>query len=451
MASRTGKKIKPAASRGHGVAAHNTELETRVAALETARTRFERAQSIANLGDAEINLETGERFWSPELCRLFGFDPALGTPTLEQSLARIHLDDVARVRQVVTDAMAGRGWASHDARVMLPDGAIRWLRSTGENSAAGSSASSKINVVMYDVTALKMAERELLANLDRERELVQLRTEFMNMVTHEYRTPLGIIMSSVEILQRYFDRLSADERSAHLAEIGRGTRRLAALVEDVLFLGKAEAGRVLLELRSVDLKSVLHKLSAEVVKALGAERSIEIKLDRRAEVAVLDQRLISHIFTNLLSNALKYSTLDQGVRVRVQMQKGELLLEITDRGIGIPAVDIPKLFQFFQRASNVGTISGSGLGLAIVKRCVDLHGGSVALESKVGHGTCVRVRVPQALRPHVPLYDPSSHSSGGRRKGDAPKPGDDSKDGGLPSPRGQGRPGGRRSRAAASP
>ncbi len=381
----------------NAVATRTADLQSTVKALEVARGRFERAQAVANFGDAEIDLDTGERVCSAELCRLLGFDPVRGAPSFEQSLGRVHADDLSHVRELVTKAKSGRGWTIEDTRVVLPDGSLRWIRSTGENSRSPETGHRKINVVAYDVTALKTAERELVANLERERELVQLRTEFMNMVTHEYRTPLGIIMSSVEILERYFHRLSADERAAHLAEIGRGTRRLAALVEDVLFLGKAEAGRVSLELRPVDLKSVLDKLSSEVVKALGAERSIELKLDRQSQRAVLDQRLISHVITNLLSNALKYSTLDTEVHVRVRRRSDELEFKITDHGIGIPEPDIPKLFQFFQRASNVGTISGSGLGLAIVKRCVDLHGGNISLQSEVGRGTCVTVRLPQHL------------------------------------------------------
>jgi signal transduction histidine kinase len=277
----------------------------------------------------------------------------------------------------------------------------------------------------------------LVANLQRERELVQLRAEFMNMVTHEYRTPLGIIMSSVEILQRYFERLSASERAAHLTEIGRGTRRLAALVEDVLFLGKADAGRVAIEVRPVAVRAVLEKICADVSTALGAERSIRLVLDRRAARAQMDQRLVAHIFSNVLGNALKYSKLDTAVEVRVSRPGSDLVLEVRDRGIGIPAADIPKLFQFFQRASNVGTISGSGLGLAIVKRCVDLHGGRVSLESELGRGTCVTIHLPQSSPRHPASDENSSNPRRGRRTPHAEKPRDDPENGRIRSRRGR--------------
>lgn len=351
---------------------------------------------MANLGDLELDLNSGQRVWSTQLCRIFGFDPAGTPPTLEQALARVHAEDLPRMRAVVADALAGRGWPTVDARVVLPDGSVRWLRSAGANYHQV--GDRKVNVIMHDVTALKSAERELLANLERERELSRLRADFMNMVTHEYRTPLGIIMSSVQILERYFERLSTAERAAHLAEIRAGARRLADLVEEVLFLGKADAGRIPLERRPLDLTAVLQKQVADVSTALGADRIIHLQVDRAVRRVRLDLRLITHVVTNLVSNALKYSTLDKEVNVRARRVGDELMIEVEDRGIGIPAADQRKLFQVFQRASNVGAISGSGLGLAIVKRCVDLHGGSIALESEVGRGTRVAVRLPLTSR-----------------------------------------------------
>jgi signal transduction histidine kinase len=424
------------------VEAHTAPLQATVNALETARERLERAQAMANLGDLELDVGSGERVWSTQLCRLFGFDPAQGTPTFEQALARVHAEDLPRMRGVVVDALGGRGWPSTDARIVLPDGAVRWLRSAGEYSEQA--GRRKMNVIMHDVTALKTAERELLANLERERELAQLRADFMNMVTHEYRTPLGIIMSSVEILERYFGRLSTEDRAAHLAEIRTGARRLADLVEDVLFLGKADAGHVALELRSLDLEAVLKKLVAEVTTALGAERIVNVDIERSAQRVRLDQRLLTHVVTNVLSNALKYSTLDTAVNVRARREKNALEIAIEDRGIGIPAADQQKLFQVFQRASNVGTISGSGLGLAIVKRCLDLHGGSILLKSEVSRGTIVTVRFPQAPAKASAKNTPSSHETNpnsrrGRRTSHATKPRHDPENGKVRSVRSRGR------------
>lgn len=445
MAVSDGAHTRPAPSESapaRSAESRIASLEAAVSDLEVSRDRLERAQAMANLGDLELDLNSGERVWSAQLCRLFGFDPAHGTPTFEQALARMHSEDLPRMRNVFANALEGRGWPSTDARIMLPDGAVRWLRSAGENSELA--GRRKLNVVMHDVTALKTAERELLANLERERELSQLRADFMNMVTHEYRTPLGIIMSSVEILERYYRQLSTADRAAHLVEIRTGARRLADLVEEVLFLGKTDAGRVTLELRALELTAVLQKFIGEVTTALGADRIVHLQVSPEAQHVRLDQRLITHVVTNLLSNALKYSTLDTEVHIRARREQSEIVIEIEDRGIGIPAADQQKLFQVFQRASNVGTISGSGLGLAIVKRCMDLHGGSILLKSEVGHGTCVTIRFPQSPLKTATKTTPSSHETNsnsrrGRRKANATKSRHDSKNGTLRSVRGRGR------------
>jgi PAS domain S-box-containing protein len=405
MPARRGGRSSRTSAKAHAFQNHAPQPSPAIDGFEAARGRYERAQAMANLGDLEVDLHSGERVWSTQLCRIFGFDPAAGSPSLDQALARFHAEDFPRMRGIVKNALAGRGWPVTDARVVQPDGSVRWLRSAGANHDEG--GRRKVNVIMHDVTALKSAERELLANLERERELSQLRADFMNMVTHEYRTPLGIIMSSVQILERYFERLSTEERAANLAEIRRGAGRLAELVEEVLFLGKAEAGHIPLELSPLDLTAVLEKLTAEVTTALGAERVVHLRIDRAARRVRLDLRLITHVFTNLLGNALKYSTLDTEVNVAARRDGAHLVIEIEDRGIGIPAADQRKLFQVFQRASNVGAISGSGLGLAIVKRCIDVQGGSIALESEVGRGTRVTVRLPQKSRGPKPRALPA--------------------------------------------
>lgn len=445
MAVTDGAPARPVGSapaRTRSATSRITTNEGTLSELEASRSRLERAQAMANLGDLELDLTSGDRVWSAQLCRLFGFDPARGTPTFEQALARMHAEDLPLMRGVFADALAGHGWPTTDARVVLSDGAVRWLRSVGENREQG--GRRKLNVVMHDVTALKTAERELVANLERERELSQLRADFMNMVTHEYRTPLGIIMSSVEILERYYRQLSTPERAAHLVEIRTSARRLAELVEEVLFLGKTDAGRMTVELRALELPAVLQKLANEVTTALGADRVIHLHVERAAQHVRLDQRLLTHVVTNLVSNALKYSTLDTEVHIRARRELSELVIEIEDRGIGIPAADQHRLFQVFQRASNVGTISGSGLGLAIVKRCLDLHGGSILLKSEVGHGTCVTVRFPQsppkpAAKPIHSSHETNSNSRRGRRKADAAKSRHDSKNGALRGVRSRGR------------
>jgi signal transduction histidine kinase len=280
-------------------------------------------------------------------------------------------------------------------RVIRSDGGVRWLRLTAKINRRSGDGRKVLSATLQGITERKTLERELLTTIDRERELGRLKTSFLHMVTHEYRTPLGIISSSAQILERYFAKLDEEQRAEHLREIRMNARRLSELMEEVLFIGKTDSGVIVMQPQAVDLKPWLRALANDVVTSLGAEREVEVSVEGGSGRAMLDERLLRHAMTNLVSNALKYSTLDSTVTVAAKAVTGWLTISVRDRGIGIPAEDKAKLFQMFQRASNVGTISGSGLGLVIVKRCVDLHGGTIEIESEPERGTTVTVRFPQ--------------------------------------------------------
>ncbi len=254
-----------------------------------------------------------------------------------------------------------------------------------------------IQAVIHDITERKLAEEELLKALAREKELGQLKSNFVSMVSHEFRTPLGIIMSSADILQDYLEQLDSEERQRHLGSIHKNTRRMADLMEEVLVLGRFEAGKMHLDPASLDLRVLLARLVDEVSSATDSRCPVRFEY-RGSAAARCDERLLRHIFLNLLTNAAKYSEAGQEVLFRAHQQEKEVVCVIQDHGIGIPDADQPWLFHSFHRGSNVENRSGSGLGLVIVKRCVDLHRGSIAVDSRVGEGTTVTVRLPVFVR-----------------------------------------------------
>lgn len=241
---------------------------------------------------------------------------------------------------------------------------------------------------------LAHAERGLRDALAHERELHELKTNFVNLVSHEFRTPLGIILASAGMLEKYLDRLSPDERAEHLHDIAQSTRHMAGLMEEVLLLGRVEAGRMPCAPAPLDLAAFCAELADELRSSTGGACPIELQTSGLDASARADTGLLRHIFTNLLSNAVKYSPPGSPVKFSVRRESGEAIFEIGDRGIGIPADELPHLFTAFRRAKNVGTINGSGLGLVIVKRCVELHGGEISIESHAAAGTTARVRLP---------------------------------------------------------
>ena len=256
-----------------------------------------------------------------------------------------------------------------------------------------------IQAMVEDITERKRAEDELRRNLARAQELGELRRQFVSMVSHEFRTPLGVIQSSAEILRDYLDRLEPEERRQHLDSITRNTQRMAGLMEEVLLIGRLDAAHFELACAPIELRSFTQRMAREVEAATGHRCPILLAPASVAVEADADERLLRPILVNLLTNAVKYSEPNQVVNVHVHAVADGVEWIIRDAGIGIPAGDLEWVFQPFHRGRNVGERAGSGLGLVIVKRCVELHGGTVRLTSRVNDGTTVTVRLPRAAQP----------------------------------------------------
>jgi PAS domain S-box-containing protein len=251
-----------------------------------------------------------------------------------------------------------------------------------------------IQAVCNDITQRKQAEAELVRTLARGKELGQLRSKFVSMVSHEFRTPLGIIQSSAEILEDYLDRLDPAERQDHLRSIRKNTCRMARIMEEVLLIGSFDAGKMEFKPAALDLRTFVRGLVDEVLAATSRQCPIELSVSELPAEIQADERLLRHIFTNLLTNAVKYSDAGRAVRFEIGRVGAEVVCAIRDQGIGIPEADRQWLFSAFHRGHNVEDRPGTGLGLVIVKRCVDLQGGKINVESEVGEGTTVTISWP---------------------------------------------------------
>jgi signal transduction histidine kinase len=248
--------------------------------------------------------------------------------------------------------------------------------------------------VGLDITERKQAEVETLKALTRERELNEMKTSFVSMVSHEFRTPLGVIQSAADVLDRYLDRLEPEERREHLEMIFRSTRGLAHLVDSVLLLGRVEDERMHFTPAPLDIERFCREVIDEIGSATAARCPVDITATSSLEGARSDTDVLRHILTNLVGNAVKYSEPGSPVQLTIERRGDDALLTVRDHGIGIPEKDRAQLFNSFARGSNVGQRPGSGLGLLIVQRCVTLHGGIINLESKAGEGTTITVLLP---------------------------------------------------------
>ena len=256
-----------------------------------------------------------------------------------------------------------------------------------------------LSVYFTDITERKRTEAELLRSLEKERELNELKSRIVSVVSHEYRTPLTTILSSAELLKHYGHTWSEDKKHQHLNRIQISVHHLTQLVSDVLILDKAEAGKLEFNPVPLDVVAFCRELVEELQMTAGDERILSkapVRFVTQGETrqVCLDEKLLRQMLTNLLSNAIKYSRPSGTVHFALIFQQNEVIFRIQDEGIGISTEDQQHLFESFYRASNVGTIPGTGLGLAIVKKCVDLHGGQIAVESEVGIGTTFTITLP---------------------------------------------------------
>lgn len=245
-----------------------------------------------------------------------------------------------------------------------------------------------------DITARKQAEAEIRKSLAREKELRELKSGFVSMASHEFRNPLSSILLCVQNLVGE-NNLNLSERRFYLQSIQEAALTMNSLLEDILILSKTESYQQRLKLEPINLKNFCLQIIKELA-SIYADRKIDFNCQIENNLVNLDKTTLRHILSNLLSNALKYSPQQATVKLNVSYQNepAEIIIEVRDRGIGIPEESQKHLFESFYRASNVNATPGTGLGLSIVKKSVELYGGSITIDSKINWGTNILIRLP---------------------------------------------------------
>ncbi|MCM0591752.1 MAG: ATP-binding protein [Gloeotrichia echinulata IR180] len=263
--------------------------------------------------------------------------------------------------------------------------------------------------------ALNKHQTELVMRqaLEKEQEDRKIKSHFVSMVSHEFRNPLSNIFNYTELLSNYSSQLNEATKDEYIHNIQKSVKYLDHLLTDVLLIGKAEIGKHQFNPAPMDLEDFCKDLVSEIKVSASKNHNIIFTiqgsskiledtstsknsplLTKTNQLPCLDEKLLRHILTNLLANAIKYSPDGGTVRFDLFFIQEEVIFRIQDEGIGIPEADQENLFTSFQRGGNVGKIPGNGLGLAIVKHYVDLHGGEINFASKVGVGTTFIVNLP---------------------------------------------------------
>ena len=252
-----------------------------------------------------------------------------------------------------------------------------------------------------DVTERKRAHEALQRALEQQKELVDLKSRFIAMASHDFRTPMSVILSSSNLLamqiSRQFGAEQVEPLQKRLKRIDESVHQMTSLLDDVLTVNRNDTGKVEIHPERLDGNSFCRAILQEIqVTASDHHHLTFSKCDEMISL-VADKQLLRQILINLLSNAVKYSPEGGNIRLDVCCVPEELEFRVQDEGIGIPEVDQARLFEVFHRAHNVGEIKGTGLGMAIVKRAVDALGGTIAFESQVGVGTTFIVHLPRVI------------------------------------------------------
>ena len=391
------------------------EIREREQAQEVLRESEERYRQLVELCPEAIFIQCDEQFVfiNSATVKLYGAtnrEELLGKSVLDV----VHPDYQELVKEQIRELREGQPVELIEQKAVRFDGTVIDV----EVAAAPFIYQEKpaAQVVVRDISDRKKAEAELRKALETERELSSLKSRIITTISHEYRTPLTTILSSAELLESYGEKVTQERKLIHLRRIQNSSKHLTDLVSDVLFISQAEADKLKFNPAPLNLEQFCKELVEEIRSASqnqrrankitessdgqgSSERAIPGELitftsQGNCSNLCLDERLIRQSLTNLLSNAIKYSPQESTVRFDLECRESVAVFSIQDKGIGIPAEDLPKLFESFHRASNVGTIPGTGLGLAIVKKCVDLHGGQITVDSVLGVGTTFIVTLP---------------------------------------------------------
>jgi signal transduction histidine kinase len=244
------------------------------------------------------------------------------------------------------------------------------------------------------ITQVFRAEAEILRALEQEKALNDMKSRFISMASHEFRNPLCNVLASAELLERFSHKFTEEKRISHLQKIQASVQKMTQLLDEILEISKAEAGKIELNPVSLDLVSFCQNLIEETQAIAGNSYQLSFVTESSNIKTSMDIDLLEKILNNLISNAIKYSPQGGKINLELAFQPEEIIFSIQDEGIGIPEKDLPQLFNTFHRGSNVRNISGTGLGLAIVKNCVNLCGGEITVNSAVGIGSKFTVTLP---------------------------------------------------------
>lgn len=381
-----------------GVAGYSIDITNRKETEEALRFSEERWQfALEGAGDGiwDCNVATNSVFYSTQWKRMLGYEDDDMDNQIDSWRKLIHPDDLICSQKSFKEYVEGLiPMYYFKYRIRCKDQSYKWVLSRGkimERDLYGQPL--RVIGTHTDITEIKLAEEKLKENIEREKELNEIKSRFVANASHEFRTPLATILLANDALISYWKKMEENQIQDRLDKIRNNVLHLTRIVNDILQLSKIEDRKIEFNPVQIDIIS----LCRTIIDEFGSSQysnEIRFQYPFNSLVVSVDERLMRQALNNLLSNALKYSPDNLPVSISIQKQHSELTIHVTDQGIGIPDADQKHLFTPFFRASNSKLIQGNGLGLNILRESIHLHGGEITFTSKINEGSSFVIHLP---------------------------------------------------------
>jgi two-component system cell cycle sensor histidine kinase PleC len=374
-------------------------LKAQEKALIRREKQLEEAESIARMGHWNWTIGREIMDWSAELYRIFGLSPDQFSPGFHSLSACVHKSDLDRVNKAFQRAVIEANDYDMDFRILRPDGEIRFIRCEGRCAKNEEGEVTALYGIMQDMTERIAHEQALREAKNAAERAYAAKSQFLANMSHELRTPLNAIIGFSEMMQRQLlGPIGTEKYLEYINGIRESGEHLLDLISDILDMSKIEAGKYELDLEEVPLAKTVG-LATHMMEGRALEASVRIVPAREIPPSltlVADRRAVMQIILNLLSNAIKFSKEGGEVKILCEERVDSVVLKVIDTGIGIPPNKLATITRPFEQASSSYTRDhqGSGLGLAITKELVEMHGGGLTIDSTLGEGTIVSVRLP---------------------------------------------------------
>jgi two-component system cell cycle sensor histidine kinase PleC len=375
-----------------------TPLKAYKDSLKRQEKKLSEAEAIGHIGQWEWPVGSEQITFSDQLYKIFGIEQKNFKPTLDSITMMIHRDDSGRMTQVFQRAIIEQNDYDMDFRIIRPDGETRYIRCEGRCESDSEDDVIALYGIMQDVTETTKKEQDLREAKDSVERAYAAKSQFLANMSHELRTPLNAIIGFSEMMERQLlGPIGTPKYLEYISGIRESGEHLLDLISDILDMSKIEAGKYDLCVEEFNITKVI-RMAIHMMegRAIDSELKLNISSDNEELKIIADRRAVMQMVLNLMSNAMKFSHKGGNIDINLNEGKDNLSIIIKDHGIGIPANKLANITMPFEQAETDYTreYEGTGLGLSITKELAEIHGGSLKIESVLGEGTSVTIKLP---------------------------------------------------------